>query len=167
MKFKLYLLLIILFIPEIRAIQTNVYVEFPNVLEGYCYNISPGLTAKQVLKFTNYSTRFKFSGGFLNSIENYSCNKDECWFFYYDEGDGMIFSDYGINQYKIEKNRTILYFGYYKYGKDFKPVNSPKDVSFNDTCIQGKEINSGINKNISWLLVFSIPLILYLMLRKK
>jgi hypothetical protein len=157
---KLGLLLIgFLIIPWVYAIETSVYVEFPNRLEEHCYDVPFGTSAKQVLEMANYSIGFKFSGGFLNSIDNYSCDENSCWFFYYNN----IYSNYGIKQYDI-KNKTILYFGYYKYGKDFKPVRSPKNVSFYQNCDNSVAVKG--KKPFIWLLIIPIVWVLYRFYKK-
>ncbi len=127
----LILICVILVAVPVYAVKVQLFVEFPDYLESSCYDMPAGATAKDVLDVSRYNVTYKYNGNFLNSINNYTCRKNQCWFFYYSmpKSDKLIFSNFGIKQLNL-KNNTIIYFGYYQYGSNFMPLKKPKKVRF-------------------------------------
>ncbi len=131
MKLSIIILCAILVAMPVCAVKVELFVEFPDHLESSCYDMPAGATAKDVLDASHYNVTYKYNGNFLNSINNYTCRKNECWFFYYSmpKSDKLIFSNFGIKQLTL-KNNTMVYFGYYRYGSNFMPLKKPKKVKF-------------------------------------
>ena len=162
---KLIILCIaVLIIPFCFALNAALFVEFPNGTESRCVSVIENSNAKDVLDASGFDVGYKYLFGFVNSINNLSCAKDKCWFFYH--GDNLKYSNEGIKQYKV-LDKDVLYFGYYSYGSDFLPEGKPGNFSF-DACSLGKkyiEKENFFSMPVAFLVLIAVGIALVILSR--
>jgi hypothetical protein len=129
------IVLLLLALPA-SAFKAGVFVDYPNGLEHDCVEIGDGARAKQILDESKFSAEYSYGGAFLDSIggiaNDFSTSRS--WWFYHGRKESLALSDVGLADYGVSNDLGFVYFGYYKYGADFTPTESPEDVSFFDAC---------------------------------